>query len=142
MEKKYNAKIIFKVNKFFGKDENSYYIKKKCVQLRNKNRTYKSKNRIYRYKNVYWISSNNNFLIVILYLVFHNLLKEYSQTIINISSSIITIKINQTGMQNIFSGEKTCWAAKFDPPDKVIINNIEENDVSSQYDLKKTKNIN
>ena len=125
MENICNTKIIFKDNNFVRRNENS----------KKENKIYK-----YKYKNDGYLILKHNHLMIIIFLFIHNILKGYSKDNIIVGSSIITIKINQTGIQNIFNGENACWRDKFDPPDKVIINNIEKNDISAQYDLQQANN--
>ena len=125
MENISNTKIIFKDNNFVRKNEN----------MKKENKIYK-----YKYKNDGYLILKHNHLMIIIFLFIHNILKGYSKDNIIVGSSIITIKINQTGIQNIFNGENECWRDKFDPPDKVIINNIEQNDILAQYDLQQTNN--
>ena len=127
MENICNTKIIFKDNNFVRRNENS----------KKENKIYK-----YKYKNDGYLILKHNHLMIIIFLFIHNILKGYSKDNIIVGSSIITIKINQTGIQNIFNGENGCYRDKFDPPDKVIINNIEKNDISAQYDLQQANNIN
>ena len=101
----------------------------------------KNHNKIYKYKKASSLILKPNFLMIILFLFFNNIIKGYSKKKIIISSSIITIKINQTGMQNIFNGEDSCYRDMFDPPNKVIINNIEQNPMSARCYLEKEENI-
>ena len=78
--------------------------------------------------------------MIIIFLIFYNLINEISLNI-NIHSSIITIKINETGSQNIYYDGTKCHSGKFDPPDEIIINNEKQNSISAKYDFETTDNI-
>ena len=83
----------------------------------------------------------SNYLIVIIFLFFQKLLKEFSKEEVNAHSSIITIKIKQSGLQNIFNDGNSCYRNKmFALPDEVIINNVKQNNISAKYDFKGTDN--
>ena len=83
-----------------------------------------------------------NYLTIIFSLIFINLIQTFSQEKIDVHSSIITIKINKTGYQNIYSSETQCLdKIKFDPPNNVIINGLNITNFSDVYYLEKEENI-
>ena len=128
-------------NNYFEEGENSNKIKEINSLLRYKNEANcKIKINKYRISNYHILMPI--YLYIILFLYFQSLLKEYKQENANFQSSIITIKIKQSGIQNIFYGGNECFRnSLFSPPDEVITNNVKQNSVTSQYDFTGTDNI-
>ena len=61
--------------------------------------------------------------------------------IIQMKSSYIIVKINGIGKKNVFSGLKSpdCFP-RFPSPNEVYINGVEQNSISSEYNLNLTEN--
>ena len=110
----------------------NYLIKERKVNLANKI--------MYEYKNNYFLKMKRNYPIIFFFLIFLSIIKINLQEKIKNHNSIITIKINQIGMQNIYFTGPECRNYRFDLPDEVIINGKSETVVSGQYDLKSEEN--
>ena len=125
------AKINKKIN--MHKNMDSLNIDEKSNIRKNKNH----KNKIINYFN-----PRRNYLMIIFFLIFNNLISEFLQAIINDYSSNITIKINKSGMQKIyFTGDSCYHNRKFELPNKVFINNREiEEVVLNEYSLEEEQN--
>ena len=127
----------------FSKIEVRNNIKKYLNQLGNRNVVYNKEN-IFKRKKVFFPFDLNAYnIIIIVFLIFQMLFKECSLTYIYLNSSTITIKIKESGMQNIFFGEERCYKLrpKFDFPDRVIINGVEQNPISAQHNFRSTNNV-
>ena len=150
----YNGLLKAKFNKFFffaeennlrdnsdSKAEQHKLNKLKKYEI-NKNNTFSSFNEI-KYNDIKKNKANfGNKIIIIIFLILYNIFKDcHAQTLLNFHSSIITIKINETGNQNIFNDEKTCYSSKFDIPDEVIINGEKQANISAQYYFTDSDNI-
>ena len=141
MDMENNSKINIKINNSLEQNEIINMQKSECVRIINKTKLNDDKNRIYKYKSVAHFNFEINYLMTIIFLFFINVLKECSQEKINVYSSIITITINQSGLQNIFNGEDSCFRDKFDIPDEVVINNVKKDIILYQYDFEGINNI-
>ena len=120
----------------FLKKEN--FFESKASELRIINKQYNNNpNKIS--KIIFNNKQKTNIIITLLFIIYINF-KEFSPTLINFHSSIITIKINETGTQNIFNGESGCFSDKFDFPDEVIINNETLENILAQYNFERTDN--
>ena len=82
---KTNKTIKSRINNCFEKEEKKVYIRN------NKHKPKKS--------NVFW--SNQNYLMIIFFLLFNNQINEFISDMAYFHSSIITIKINKSGIQNM-----------------------------------------
>lgn len=91
---------------------------------------------------VYFFKNQINNLLLFIFLIFSNLLKEYSLTLLGIHSSNITIKIKESGMQKIFFEGSACYSTrpKFDFPDAVIINDEKLINISAKYNFERENN--
>ena len=143
IETKINEK--FKNIYFKSIVENSNHKKGKRIQTRSKIETfYNNEKSFNNYKKINFFNIINNLTIIILF-IFYNIHKVYSSSLIDFYSSIITIRINETGVQNLFFDKlSNQWHQKvgiFDIPDEVIINNETQKNNSFQYNFSKTENI-
>ena len=123
---KTNKTIKSRINNCFEKEEKKVYIRN------NKHKLKKS--------NAFW--SNQNYLMIIFFLLFNNQINEFISDMAYFHSSIITIKINKSGIQSIYFTDANCYRGnhKFDLPDEIIINNIFSTVVLAQYNLEKEEN--
>ena len=116
------------------------YKKGNRIQNNSKNEIYYNSNKSFNnFTKINFLNVTCNFIMIILF-IFYNIFEECSLTLINFYSSIITIKINETGMQNILY-EGNCYRDKFDFPDEIIINNETQTNISAQYNFVTTDNI-
>ena len=113
------------------------------VQFRYRNEICNCKNTMNKKIKVNLFNQKINNLIIIILFIFYNILKECTLKLDDFHSSIITIKINETGLQNIFYGESTCHenSKMFEFPDEVLINNEKQENISFQYYFKSSDNI-
>ena len=82
-------------------------------------------------------------MMIIYSLIFINTIKEFLSDLVYFQFSIITIKINKRGKENIYFTGDICYggSTKFDLPDEVFINDIPTKVVSDLYDLENEENI-
>ena len=80
-------------------------------------------------------------LIIFIFIIFITCFKECTLSMINFHSSNITIKIKESGMQNIlFYGDCYITSVKYDMPDEIYINNEKQIIISTKYDFERTDN--
>ena len=115
-------------------------IKRDIMKPKSKNEDYNCLNNIYKYRNTYFFSINSSYIMITIFLIFNNLINNISLNV-NVHSSIITIKINETGLQKIYNDRTRCHSGKFDPPDEIIINNEKQNSISAIHYFETTDNI-
>ena len=132
-------KIIYPI---FPKKETNNYVKGSIIQSENTSELNNKKNRLKKNLKINLFNQKNNSLIIFILFIFNNLLQKFTLTFVDFHSSIITIKINETGMQNIFFEGETCYQErpKFDFPDEVIINGIAQINISGKYYLERSNN--
>ena len=106
-------------------------------EKRNVRRNIRNNHKINNYK------SKNNYMMIIYSLILCNRINKFISDMIYFHFSIITIKINTSGMQNIYFTDESCFNGihKFNLPDEVIINNVSRNVVLAQYNLENEENI-
>ena len=135
-----NGKII---SFLFNENGYNYNQKMNRIKLEVESGIYNGKNNMNKIMKSNLINLKANNLIIFLLLVFVIILKECKLTMYAVHSSIITIKINETGWQNIFYGESQCIEdrPKFDLPDEVFINDEKLENIEYQYNFETTDNI-
>ena len=130
------GKVEFTIEKIFqSKNDNSFIYKNNAI---NKNfiTNYMIKKKINLIKKEMFFLT----LVILSLMVQSNLHKN----MIFLFSSNITIKINNTGTQNIIYEGSYCWFKiinSFDRPDYMIINGIQQDELKYKYDFNNITNI-
>ena len=88
------------------------------------------------------INRKNIYLpIIIIFLLFPNFAYECNHRIFNSYNSIITIKVQGSGIQSIFYGGSTCSAGTFTRPKEIHINNIKQDNIMDKYNFINSTNF-
>ena len=93
-------------------------------------------------RKIIFLNQKMNYLLIFILFIFNNLIREFKLTSADFHSSIITIKINKTGMQNILFEGEICYNTrpKFVFPDEVIINGVSQINISAKYNFERENN--
>ena len=132
--KKYNFATL-------EKDYNDNDIMRRNIQTKNNPEEYICKKRIIKYKRANY-NLKINYIMIFVFIIFHNILKACLQTKVINYYSIITIKIKKSGRRNILFGGDNCDRGElFSRPDEVIINKAKQYCIETQYYFEGTNNV-